>query len=204
MALISEFIPIGAEVGVGLTLQHSNGHYIFLLAGTRHHCPEGEMFYAGIGGHVEPGENLLACAHREAYEEISVDVDIMSSSLTWHVSYRDDVVQIQVDDSVRPFAVYEMVHPEGSPRAGSIYHLVIYKACLKALPTDLKSDEVQGVLALTIDQVVHSLERKPTLGELLEEGAIMLADIGQVDKRVQLYPIGTDRALSRLFKRRNW
>jgi len=196
MALVSEFIPHGAEVGVGLAIQHGHEHYIFFLAGTRHHCTDGEMFYAGIGGHVEPGEDFLACAHREAREEVGVDVDIMSSAVTWHVSHRDEIRQIEVDDGVRPLAVYEMIHPEGTPRAGGIYHLVIYNARLRDLPTDLKRDEVQGVLALTIDQVVLSLERKLTLGELLAEGAILLADTGPIPKSVSLYPIGTARALA--------
>lgn len=196
MVLISEFIPYGAEVGVGLAIQHGHDHYVFFLAGTRHHCPDGEMFYAGIGGHVEPGEDFLTCARREVYEEIGAGVDIMSSTLTWHVSCRDEVGQLQVDDNVRPLAVYEMIHPEGTPRAGNIYHLVVYKACLRTLPTALKGDEVQGVIALTIDQVVQSLVRKPTLAELIEGGAIMLADTSQIDKEVRLYPIGTARALA--------
>ena len=55
---ISDFAPEGVEAGVGLALQDAGGRYLFFLAGTRHRCPPGTIFYAGIGGHREAGEEV--------------------------------------------------------------------------------------------------------------------------------------------------
>jgi hypothetical protein len=56
---IADFAPDTVESGVGLALQDDEGRYLFFLAGTRHGCPPGELFYAGIGGHREEGEGWL-------------------------------------------------------------------------------------------------------------------------------------------------
>jgi hypothetical protein len=53
MSTLSDFVPEDAESGVGLALQDERGGYVFFLAGRRHHCPAGELFYARIGGHWE-------------------------------------------------------------------------------------------------------------------------------------------------------
>ncbi|MEJ2354113.1 MAG: hypothetical protein P8Y03_30430 [Anaerolineales bacterium] len=53
MSTLSDFVPEDAESGVGLALQDERGGYLFFLAGRRHHCPAGELFYTGIGGHRE-------------------------------------------------------------------------------------------------------------------------------------------------------
>jgi len=82
---IDDFAPQGVEAGVGLALQDDAGRYLFFLAGTRHHCPPGELFYAGIGGHREEGEYWMACTQREACEEIGVGVEILSADRTWHI-----------------------------------------------------------------------------------------------------------------------
>ncbi len=78
-ARISDLIPEGAETGVGLALRDERGRYLFFLAGTKFDCPPGELFYAGIGGHREDGESWVECAHREAIEEIGVDVELLHS-----------------------------------------------------------------------------------------------------------------------------
>lgn len=61
MPSLADLVPEGAEAGVGLALQDAAGRYLFFLAGTRHGCPPGERFYAGIGGHREPGEDWATC-----------------------------------------------------------------------------------------------------------------------------------------------
>ncbi|MGD8996575.1 MAG: NUDIX domain-containing protein, partial [Anaerolineae bacterium] len=128
MTAIADFVPHGAEAGVGLALQDDEGRYLFFLAGTRHHCPPGELFYAGIGGHREAGEDWLACAHREAKEEVGTDIQILSAPTTWYVPHDGSVHQLDVVDRPRPFALYEMIHPSGTPRAGELYRIVIYDA----------------------------------------------------------------------------
>jgi 8-oxo-dGTP pyrophosphatase MutT (NUDIX family) len=199
---IADFVPSGAEAGVGLALQDDEGRYIFFLAGTRHRCPSGELFYAGIGGHREAGEDWLACAHREAQEEVGTDVEILSAPTTWYVPHDGSVQQLDAGmpfipvDRPRPFAFYEMIHPSGTPRAGELYRIVIYRARLCSLPRDLPPDEVLGVIALTAEQVVRGPERKPTLDELIAEGARIVAGGETLNRQVRLYPLGTAAALA--------
>ena len=193
---IEDFAPEGAEAGVGLALQDANGRYLFFLAGTRHYCPPGELFFAGIGGHREAGENWLECARREAREEVGTEVHIMPAPATWYIPRHESVQRVEVCDLPRPLALYEMIHPPGTPRPGEIYRIVIYKARLHGMPRDMPPDEVQGVIALTEGQVIRSLEGKPTLAELLGEGASLVAGGEQVDLRVRIYPLGTARALA--------
>jgi 8-oxo-dGTP pyrophosphatase MutT (NUDIX family) len=197
---IVDFTPEGTETGVGLALQDDSGRHLFFLAGTRHCCLHGEQFYAGIGGHREAGEDWLTCAQREAKEEIGTEVDIVPASVTWYVPQQGPVQRVEVSDQPRPFALYEMVHPPGTPRAGELYRIVIYKAHLRDKPKDLPPDEVQCVIALTERQVIRGLEGKPTLAELLDEGAWLVAGEEHVDFQVRLYPLGTARALAHVLR----
>jgi len=195
---IDDFAPVDCEAGVGLILQDEKARYLFFLAGTRHNCPPGELFYAGIGGHREAGEDWLECAHREAREEIGTDVEILSAATTWYIPQHGPVQQVELSDRPRPLVLYEMIHPPGTPRPGELYRIVIFSARLRGIPRDLPPDEVQGVIALTKEQIIQGLERKPTLAELLGEGALLMAGGEDVDPQVRLYPLGTARALAKL------
>lgn len=200
MCSIADFVPKGAEAGVGLALKDDSGRYMFFLAGTRHYCPPGELFYAGIGGHLEAGEDWLACAHREANEEIGTDITILSAPLTWYIPRCGPAQQLEVVDRPRPLAFYEMIHPPGTPRAGKLYRIVIYQAQLLGMPKDMPPDEVLGVIALTVEQVIQGPERKPSLARLLEEGAALVAGGERVDRAIQLYPLGTAAALAHILR----
>ena len=193
---ISDFCPEGAEAGVGLALQHDGGRYLFIMAGPRHYCLPGELFYAGIGGHLEPGEDWLACAHREALEEVGTEVEIQSAPVTWYIPQCGSAQQVEMIDRPRPLALYEMIHPPGTPRAGELYRIVVYQARLCSLPRKLQKDEVLAIIALTREQVIRGPERKPTLSELLDEGARIVTSAEPIDGRICLYPLGTARALA--------
>ncbi len=196
MQSIADFCPRGAEAGVGLALQDDERRYFFFIAGTRHHCLPGERFYAGVGGHREEGEDWLACAHRETLEEVGTDVDILPSPLIWYIPHRRPARQVEVSDRPRPLALYEMIHPPGTPRAGEVYRIVVYQARLRSLPRDLPEDEVLAIIALTPEQVIRGLERKPTLAELLDEGARIVTSARPLDAETCLYPLGTASALA--------
>jgi len=197
---IDEFAPEGAESGAALAVRDDDGRYLFILAGQRHRrqCAAGELFYAGIGGHREPGEGWVACARREAREEIGVELDVIPAQSTWYVPHEGPLERAHVRDRPRPLALHEMVHPPRTPKAGAAYRIVIYTAGLRDRPLLRRPDELCGVVALTAGQVVRGVDRRPTLARLLEEGADLLVGGDRVDRRLRLYPIGTARALARI------
>jgi ribosomal protein S18 acetylase RimI-like enzyme/8-oxo-dGTP pyrophosphatase MutT (NUDIX family) len=195
---IADFAPPEVEAGTGLALQDESGRYIFFLAGTRHNCPDGELFYAGIGGHREPGEDWLACVQREAREEIAAQVEIVPAEITWLLAAGQPAQALFLADRPRPLALYEMIHPPGTPHSGQLYRLIIFQARLVDQPQCPVPDEVQAVLALTPAQVKQGIERRPTLAELLVEGAEVLAVACPMDPQVKLYPLGTAEALARI------
>lgn len=198
---ISDFAPDGKESGVGLALPDDDSRYLFILPGTRYHLPPGEMFYAGIGGHLEMGEDWLMCAHREAKEEIGIDIDIIPAQVTWYIPQQGSIQQVKVKDQPQPFALYEMLHGPDTPRAGKIYRIVIYNARLHDIPKNLPTDEVQGVIAMTKEQVVQGLKRKLLLAELLDKGAALIVGENSVDPQTRIYPLGTANALAQIFSK---
>jgi 8-oxo-dGTP pyrophosphatase MutT (NUDIX family) len=200
---IDDFAPEDIESGVGLALLDDSDRYIFFLAGTRHHCPPGELFFAGIGGHREPGESWLECAERETREEIGSGVTIIPSPDTWYLPQGGAPTRLQITDQPRPLALYEMIHPQGTPKLGEVYRLVIYEASLKNNPRDLPREEVGGLIALTRSQVIQALDHRLALGQLLQEGAAMVLEPKKIDRRTRLYPLGTAVVLAHLLKIRS-
>ncbi len=86
--------------------------------------------------------------------------------------------------------------PEGAPRPGDTYHIVIYQSELLESPGELPIDEVRGVIALTREQVMRGPQRKPSIAGLVSEGAEIAALAEPVDLNTVLYPIGTASALA--------
>ncbi|MDA5108567.1 NUDIX domain-containing protein [Brevibacillus thermoruber] len=194
---ILSYLPKNVEIGVGLALMDTNEDYVFFLAGTRHKFTSNELFYAGIGGHLEQGEDLISCGKREAMEEIGAEVQIQSSPTnTVYISKDKEIRTITISDEPKPLAVYEMIHPSGSPREGNLYYIIIYLARMLTSPRDLKIDEVSGVITMNKEQVKKGIFRRITLKSLMEEGARLIAGSSNINADVILYPIGTAEALS--------
>ena len=155
-----------------------------------------DIFYAGIGGHLEEGEDFVTCAKREVKEELDTDIELLSSEATWHIHTDDKIDKIEVEDLPKPLALYDMIHIKGTPKAGKLYKIVIFNAKLNSKPEKLQKYELGGVIALTKEQVVKNVNRKPTLKELINEGASIVAGCHHLDiNKVRLYPIGTAKAL---------
>lgn len=192
---ILDYIPSNAEIGVGLALRLRMDEYIFFLPGARHinsSCLN-ELFYAGVGGHLEEGENFLECGRREAYEEIGLSIDYESSHNTVYIDFNKKIRTIEVEENIKPLAIFEMIHPKGSPREGRIYHIVIFKALLEIEPHYFQHDEVSGVIIMNKDQVRKG-NRRATIQQLINEGARIIGP--RINNDTILYPIGTAEALT--------
>jgi len=202
MKSVLKLLPEQAEIGVGLAIKFES-RYLFFVAGDRHNLKDDELFFAGIGGHLEPGEKLIECGKREAKEEIGLIPQIISSNKTKYLAKNKDVKEIEVKNDIKPLAIYEMVHPERAAKAGKLYHIVIYKAELNKVPNQLKRDEVRSIIALTKDQLKKSKNKKIKLGKLKRNGAEVIAGRENVNNEIKLYPIGTARALAEIFSLKN-
>jgi 8-oxo-dGTP pyrophosphatase MutT (NUDIX family) len=200
---IADFASTSKITGAALALQDNIGRYLFVLAGIQDRCPPGELFYAGVGGHKEEGEDWVTCANREALEEIGTSVEILSAPLTWHVSQQGSIQQLEIVDRPRPFILYEVTLPPDKRWTDELYPIVIYHARLRDIPRYevTLQEELQGILALTTEQVIQGLERKLTLGELIEEGASVLTSQDILRRQPRLSPIGTAIALAHVLPR---
>lgn len=194
---ILDHIPAYAEIGVGLALRLRTEEYMFFLPGNRHanHPFAGETFYAGVGGHLEPGETLLECGKREALEEIGLEVSYESSTATFYIDRQKNVRPIVAEGDVRPLAIFEMIHPKGTPRQGEIYHIIIFKAFVDIEPNYFQETEVSGVILMSKEQVMKG-NRRATVRDYIQEGARILGDHLNMD--TILFPIGTAEALTYL------
>lgn len=193
---LSDYLQGSLETGVGLALKDSNDEYLFFLPGKKFKSMGNELFYAGIGGHLEDDESLITCANREVKEELDTEVEMLSSEETWHIHTDGKIEKVEVEDFPKPLGLYDMLHAEGTPKAGQVYKIVIFEAKLYTKPENLQKYELGGVIALTKDQVIKNINRKPTLHELIDEGASIVAGCQYLDfNKVKLYPIGTAKAL---------
>ena len=85
--------------------------------------------------------------------------------------------------------------------AGGVYRIVVYQARLRGLPRNLPGNEAVAMIALRQEQVMRSPERKPTLAELRDGGARIVASPGPVNSQTRLHPLGTSRVLAYLLRR---
>lgn len=195
---LSSITAGNGQSGTGLAIRSEDGGYVFALAGTKYNCGFGELFYCGIGGHLEAGEDFVSCARREAIEEIGVPVELSSSNRTWYLPNDESREEVIVLDDPRPLMIYEMnlITPQNT-RIN--YCIVIYEALLSGPPSAIKlnMEEVLGLLTLTKQQVIDGIKCKPTIRTLLNEGARLIASAANtIDEDLRCYPIGTAKALA--------
>ena len=76
---LSDYIKESTETGVGLALKYTDEKYLFFLPGKKYENMKNNIFYAGIGGHLEEGKDFVTCAKREVKEELEADIQLISS-----------------------------------------------------------------------------------------------------------------------------
>jgi len=189
-----DIIKGNSEIGVGLALKDGK-NYIFFLAGKKHQCPPGKIFFAGIGGHLEKGESLIQCAYREAREEAEMEIEIVDSRETFFISGEEEIKKLQVEEKIKPWVLYKMIYPPETKWEGNKYFIFIFQARLKGNFGKLDEREIGGLVSFPPEQVLASLSGEKTWKEYKKGGVQLIAGGFNLKDETLLFPLGTARAL---------
>jgi 8-oxo-dGTP pyrophosphatase MutT (NUDIX family) len=131
----------------------------------------------GVGGGQEPGETVWDCALREAKEELSTEVSLLHSPVTYfHDKDTGQLQQISVTDHPAPLLLERITNPNPSkPYApglptGPYIYFALFLGELEDWSKVWPGDDVKGLLLCPID-LWHQLERVVELSKLVEVGA---------------------------------
>jgi ADP-ribose pyrophosphatase YjhB (NUDIX family) len=149
-----------------------------LLTLDREHAPaDGVIRVGGVGGGQEPGETIVQCALREAREELSVDVELVSAARTY-IDYSSGSRNLRIarcTDEIRPFVFWSVPRRDPKPYApGLPAGRMLYGAMYLARPRgELEPGDVEALL-LAPPSGWPLVERMATIAEALEDGCRLL------------------------------
>jgi 8-oxo-dGTP pyrophosphatase MutT (NUDIX family) len=164
--------------------------------------PRPALRVGGVGGGQEPGENVWECAYREAYEELSVPVQLLPAHETWLVDEEDGTPRaVDPGEGIAPLLVTRAERPnpdvpfaDGLP-TGPVQWTATFLAFAEDVP---RPGDVEGLLLLAPDRLA-ALEATPTVGEVRAAGAEIVPR-GELDEltRLWLHPNETTRLAATL------
>lgn len=150
---------------------------------------------------MSPASPWRDVVRREAREETGAWAIIVPAKNCWYLDACGRMRRAAVRAHPRPLALFAMRHPPGTPRAGALYRLVIYRARLRGPMDHLPPDEVAGLIELTPAQLARGRLR---LREVVTGGGRVVTGARHLSGDTCLYPIGTARVLSELAARGVW
>jgi 8-oxo-dGTP pyrophosphatase MutT (NUDIX family) len=146
----------------------------------------------GVGGGQEPGETIVACAAREAHEELCTPVRLRSSPVTYFQDVETgECRRVRCTDLCAPLLLQRKRSPtpERPFRAGLPTGLEIYSGVYLAadVPSDIRpGDDVMGLVFLPV-HCWPMLDDIPTLDILLRHGAQLVASHREVQPTQRLW-----------------
>ncbi|QBD83051.1 NUDIX domain-containing protein [Ktedonosporobacter rubrisoli] len=134
----------------------------------------------GVGGGQEPNETVWQCAQREAREELSTEIELLSSPSTYfHDIDTGDLYEVSCTDTIAPLLLerqsnlfpYTPYRP-GLPAGPYTYFCLLFAQPVQ--PHIQPGDDVVGLLLLPLSQWAM-LQSRPSLESLLEHGARLIS-----------------------------
>lgn len=187
---IEDLIMKDSRQGTGLIIKYS-GKYIFAVGKESFWQRNNKgltITYTAVGGSVEPEEDFLKCAYREAEEELGTPVEIISSNESIFYDFETRrKKKVVLEESTAPWIIYNM----SSGNQG--LSVCVYIAKLKTAPKPLA--EIPALILLTSKQVISN-ELKP-LSVLLEEGAEIIEQ-RKIPRDALMMPFGSAEILKTL------
>ena len=130
----------------------------------------------GIGGGQLPGERMQECARREAREEISCDVDLIDSRVTYMEDESGKIEIISCEDIPAPLLYQIQRRPDSRPYAtglpaGDQLHIGIFRAVPRSQPMP---GDVPALLWVPSD-CLSILKSEPSLAHIKRYGGRLVA-----------------------------
>ena len=178
---IEELGPPDADHSTGLIL-HWRDQLLFAVqpADQWHDTAAGRLaYFVGIGGHLEVGESWIEAVRREAQEEASLAIDLLSPAETWLLregeTSQDITDALTWTDEPRPLFVWSATFRFGSPPNEQTRHFcnAVFEA---VIPDDVQprpAAEMPAILALDAAQLRQTATCPISLGTLLDGGALI-------------------------------
>jgi 8-oxo-dGTP pyrophosphatase MutT (NUDIX family) len=131
--------------------------------------------FVGIGGHLDSGERWGDAAVREALEEASCPISLGDSPVTYLCRQDRQPCPIAYawQETCRPLliwiATFDLRRGPDQRRVPVTLVTAVFRAAALARPTP--SAEIQALLLMDRDALLHTYHRPRPLGELLDRGA---------------------------------
>jgi hypothetical protein len=164
--------------------------------------PQGEVLVplTCIGGHLEPGEELLDCLAREAQEEIGAALQIQGTRET-RLIFNDELRPESYTGGTEPLPWFCTVGPNRLPDAADdVPYLVIVTYLAHALQTPTPHD-IFGLLAIPHDALRDALPPEPLPWQTVCQGSrARLLLTGELPPAAHLTPTLTARSIRLLLR----
>jgi len=157
--------------------------------------------YGCVGGKVEEGESIMEAALREAHEEISTDVRIISSEKSYIIDLDLKVHLLKQEWSINPIAIYFVKYPgkPGDPsntKQSFIGKVHVFLCELNGQPKP--ASEVPAILWTDWKVIQDNIGSYFPLSKFLEGGKI--EEQKEIPRNAYLYPMWTPEILGKAFE----
>jgi hypothetical protein len=118
-----------------------------------------------LGGHIEENEGVIECVKREVREEASVDINVISSPITYYMSNWEEEKYGNMHESV--FEINPILVVGVKKRATVLYLAYTEEQIVPAA-------EAHGIILLSENEIVEVCSKEISLGDFVRRGCELL------------------------------